>query len=230
MQNRKQGSTSRGHDNSTDLLSDGRKHAPLRIGLTGNIGSGKSTVAALFSELGIPIFNADTIGHELLKSDPGIRSRVVEFFGDQVVVDGTINREKLGKIVFGSGEKRKKLESILHPAIMSAIANRIGEGADTRYAVIEVPLLYEAQLSEHFDYVILVKADRKSAVARASAKLGIGKQDVMKRLNAQIPQSEKEKLADFTIANDSSIEDLKSKVEFLHNIISSIASAPTGNE
>jgi dephospho-CoA kinase len=198
--------------------------APLRIGLTGNIGSGKSTAALIFAELGAATFDTDKIGHELLQSDPHIQSRIVETFGNQIIVSGLISRQKLGKIVFGNPEKRKKLESILHPAIMSAINQRLKANAGVRYAVVEVPLLYEARLSGDFDYVILVKADRDSAVGRASTNLGISKEEVLKRLEAQIPQLEKEKLADFVIANDGTRDDLKDKIGLLHTIISSLSS------
>ncbi len=198
---------------------------PLKIGLTGNIGSGKSTAALLFSELGAMTFDTDSVGHELLESDPNIVSGIVAAFGKNVVRNGLISREILGRIVFSNPEKREKLESILHPAIMSAIDRRLNQSDVCTYAVIEVPLLYEASLSGYFDYVILVKAEERSAIARASAKLGISEEDVLKRLNAQIPQSVKEKLADFTVANDGSTEDLKKKVVLLHAVLSSLGSA-----
>lgn len=200
------------------------KRAPLAVGLTGNIGSGKSTVAALFRELGVPTFDTDKIGHELLESNPAVRSKIGKTFGSEVVEHGPVDRRKLGAIAFGSPEKRRKLESILHPAIMSAVSERIARLGDRDYAVVEVPLLYEARLADRFDYVILVKAYKEIAVARASANLGIGKDEVLKRLDAQIPQSEKEKLADFVIANNGSKEDLKRRVMLLHSVVSSLAS------
>ncbi len=199
-----------------------RSPAPLKVGLTGNIGSGKSTAAEAFSKLGVPTFDTDKIGHELLEGDPDIRKRIEEAFGNQVFSDDLIDRRKLAQVVFASSEKKRKLESILHPAIMSTVNERLRSCSDRSYAIIEVPLLYEAKLSGEFEYVILVKSEEKNAVERASLKLGISKEAVQKRLETQIAQSEKEKLADFVIANDGTREDLRNRVELLHAIISSL--------
>lgn len=198
---------------------------PVAVALTGNIGSGKSTAAKLFAEFGVHTFDTDKIGHELLESDPDVRSKIAKIFGNVVVEGGRVDRHRLGETVFGDPEKREKLENILHPAIMSTVADRITNLADRGYAVVEVPLLYEARLADKFDYVILVKADEKTAVARASLNLGIGKNEVVKRLRAQIPQSEKEKLADFVIANNGTENDLRERVRLLHAVISSLVSA-----
>ena len=204
--------------------SAGIKRGPLAVGLTGNIGSGKSTAARLFVELGVPTFDTDKIGHELLESDPDVRKNISQAFGNEVVENGPVDRHRLGEVVFGDPVKRKKLESILHPAIMASARSRILEYADRSYAIVEVPLLYEAKLAGKFDYVILVKADEDKAVERASANLGIGKGEVKKRLDTQIPQSEKEKLADFVIANNGTEEELRQKVHLLHSVLSSLAS------
>ncbi len=195
---------------------------PMGVAVTGNIGSGKSTAVRFFSELGVPTFDTDRIGHELLESDSRIRAAIVKIFGDAILTGGQIDRRKLGELAFMSEEKRLKLESVLHPAIMAAVAERARNFADRRYIVVEVPLLYEAELADRFDYVVLVKADEKTAVARASMKLGIEREKVLERLVAQIPQSEKEKLADFVIANNGSQEDLRTKVLLLHSVISSL--------
>ncbi len=198
------------------------KRAPLAVGLTGNIGSGKSTAARLFSELGVPVFDTDRIGHELLESDPGVRKKIAEAFGSKVVENGPVDRRRLGEVVFGNPAKRRKLEGILHPAIMAAARERVSQQKVRSYAIVEVPLLYEASLAGEFDYVILVKTDEEKAVGRASVNLGIGKDEVKKRLDAQIPQSEKEKLADFVVANNGTEDDLRMKVHLLHSVLSSL--------
>lgn len=203
-------------------ISGEKSPVPLKVGLTGNIGSGKSTAASLFSELGVPTFDTDSIGHELLESDPRIRSEVVKAFGKRIITGGLIDRHSLGEIVFGDPRKKEKLESILHPAIMSSVDERLRQYSGRSYAIVEVPLLYEAELSGEFDYVILVKAEERNAVERAASKLGISKDAVVKRLTTQIAQSEKEKLADFVIANNGTQTDLKIKVELLHSVISSL--------
>ncbi len=195
---------------------------PLKVGLTGNIGSGKSTAVRFFQELGVPTFDTDSIGHALLDSDRNVQRRIVDTFGNRVIEDGIISRRKLGQIVFADHDKRRKLESILHPAIISAVESRISALGSHHYALVEVPLLYEAELSHHFDYVILVKSEKERAVARASSRLGLTRDEVLKRLDSQIPQTEKEKLADFVVANDGTEEDLRSRVNILHAIISTL--------
>lgn len=200
-----------------------KEQSPLVVGLTGNIGSGKSAAARLFSELGVPTFDTDEIGHELLEFDSRVRVRITKDFGKGIVDAGRVDRRKLGELVFGNPPKRRKLEGILHPAIMTAVRDRVLQQVTHGYAIVEVPLLYEAKLASEFDYVILVKAEKETAVARASANLGIDRKEVMKRLATQISQSEKEKLADFAIANNGTLDDLRARVQLLHSVISSLS-------
>lgn len=195
---------------------------PLIVGLTGNIGSGKSTAAKAFSRLGVPTFDADKVGHELLESDTNVRKKILLTFGNEVLVDGKISRRVLGQIVFADESKRAVLEGILHPAIMKTITERASSFKDSRYVIMEVPLLYEAELTENFDYIILVKAKKDASIQRAAEKLGISREEVLKRLATQIPQTEKEKLADFVISNDGSLSELNQRVNLLHGILTSI--------
>ncbi|MCL5267688.1 MAG: dephospho-CoA kinase [Bacteroidetes bacterium] len=198
------------------------KDLPLIVGLTGNIGSGKSTVAKAFSQLGVPTFDADKVGHELLDSDTNVRKKILSIFGKEVIVDGKISRRRLGQIIFADASKKAALEGILHPAIMKTIAERAARFKDSRYVIMEVPLLYEAELTENFDYIILVKAKKNIAVQRAAENLEISREEVLRRLATQIPQTDKEKLADFVISNDSSLAELNERVELLHGILTSI--------
>lgn len=196
---------------------------PLRIGLTGNIGSGKSTATRFFAELGVPVFDADSIAHELLESNEQVRSSIVKLLGQKVLVDHKIDRKVIGKIVFENLAKKAALEKILHPKLMEDLENRIMNFPTESYIVFEAPLLYEAELEDRFDFVILIKADKNTAVKRAAAKLGIGVPEAAKRLNSQIPQSEKEKVADFIVSNNDSVDELRKRVQLLHSILSSLA-------
>jgi len=195
----------------------------LRIGLTGNIGSGKSAVARLFAEHGVPTFDADHVGHALLDSDDEIKEKVLKTFGEKILIDRKINRPALAKIVFDDPRKRARLEQILHPAISETINERIMDLPNVRYAVVEGALLFEAGIEKNFDYIILVKADRKIAIDRAVRNLNLTKSEVTKRMNTQIPQNEKEKLADFVIVNNGTVEELRHRVNLLHSIILSLS-------
>jgi dephospho-CoA kinase len=195
---------------------------PLKVGLTGNIGSGKSTATRFFADLGIPVFDADSIGHELLESEE-IKYKIVKLLGERVLTDHKIDRRSVSKIIFDNPTKRAALENILHPAIMTEIENRITSFCSNPYVVVEASLIYEAKLEERFDYIILVKAKKNIAVERAVNKLGLDRAEVLKRMHSQISQNEKEKFADFVIANDGSPEDLKKRVQFLHSILLSLA-------
>ncbi len=210
----------------TGKRSPAKARTPLVVGITGNIGSGKSTAAKLFARLGVPTFDTDKVGHELLESDRDIIARVAKTFGNSVVPGGTVDRRALGKLVFADTEKRSLLEGIMHPAIMSAVSKKARGSSDSEYVIVEVPLLYEAELADKFDYVVLVKADEEAAVGRAASNLGIGKDEVTERLRTQIPQSEKEKLADFVIANNGTLGDLEKKVTLLHSVLLSLGHNP----
>ena len=200
----------------------------LKIGLTGNIGSGKSTAARLFAELGVPTFDADHIGHALLESDENVKKKVLAIFGDDILVDHKISRPILGKLVFADSKKRARLEQILHPAIIDCVNERLTDLPNVDYAVVEGALIYEAGLEETFDHIMLVEADKKVSVNRAAKNLGMKKSDVMKRMDAQIPQARKAKLADFIVVNNGTIEDLKHRVILLHSIILSLSKQPLG--
>lgn len=198
----------------------------LRIGLTGNIGSGKSTVARLFAELGVPTFDADHIGHALFDSDEEVKKKVIKIFGEKILVDQKISRPDVGKIVFEDSKKRTQLEQILHPAILKTINERIIDLPGlpkVHYCIVEGALIYEAGFEEAFDYIILVTADKKIAIDRAAKNLNMKKADVIKRMNAQVPQTKKEKLADFVIVNNGTMEEIKYRVNLIHSIILSLS-------
>lgn len=183
----------------------------------------------MFSELGVPTFDADKIGHALLESDEEIKTKIVETFGNRILVGHKISRKDLGEIVFANSRKKTQLESILHPAIINALNKNISNLINFSYAVVEAALIYEAELEGDFDYIILVKADRSIAVERAAKSHGIKREDMAKRLRTQISQSEKEKLADFVIANNGSLEELRNRVHLLHSVILSVAKQPAGS-
>jgi len=199
------------------------KGGPLKVGLTGNIGSGKSTATRFFAEFGVPVFDADSISHELTESNEEVKSRIVKLLGKEVLVDNKIDRKVIAKIVFSNLAKKTALENILHPVLMEDLENRIMNFPASSYIIFEAPLLYEARLEDRFNYIILIKADRNIAAQRAAEKLGIKIGDVFNRLKSQISQNEKERVADFVVSNNGSMEELKKRIHLLHLVLSSLS-------
>lgn len=195
----------------------------LKVGLTGNIGSGKSTAAKFFAELGVPVFDADKIGHELLERNTKIQRLITREFGREIMENGHISRQKLSTIVFNDPVKLAVLEEILHPEIIKELSLKAMAFPDRPYSIAEAALIYEARLSNKFDYIIVVVADKEIAIKRAAQNLRKPVEEIEKRMRTQIPQHEKEKLADFVIVNNGSIQSLKSKVQLIHNILLSLA-------
>ena len=185
------------------------------VGLTGGIGSGKSTVAAILAELGAHVIDADKIGHEVYRpGTEGFRA-VSEAFGAGVVgADGTIDRRALGAIVFADEAARMRLNALVHPLIGREIARRIDAArAEERPIVIEAALLLEAGWRPLIDVVWLVSVPRETAIARLMASRGLTRVEVERRLDAQMTDAARRPLADVVIENDGSPEVLRTQVE-----------------
>lgn len=188
----------------------------LIVGLTGGIASGKSTVAKMFSEEGGYVIDADIISREVVI--PGKRGwqEVVNFFGPDVLNrDDTINRKKLGDIVFSDPEKRKKLEEILHPKIYKEQTRKIGEilKRDSRAIVIvDVPLLIEVNKHKSFDRVILVYVSPQTQLERLMKRDGLSLRDAHRRISAQMPIESKVKYAHYVINNEGSLKKTQERV------------------
>ena len=184
------------------------------IGLTGGIGSGKSTVAKYLAELGAVIIDADRIGHEVLESDSKARQQVVSAFGQQILTpDGQIDRKKLGRVVFKSHKALSRLNLIMHPRIYQAVKSRLEnyrqQGADV--VVIEAPLLIEASWATLVDEVWVTTAPQATVLKRLE-KMGLSHNEAMSRIRSQLPARERVKLADVVINTDCSPDELKAKV------------------
>jgi len=184
------------------------------IGLTGGIGSGKSTVAKYLAELGAVIIDADRIGHEVLESDSKARQQVVSAFGQQILTpDGQIDRKKLGRVVFKSHKALSRLNRIMHPRIYQAVKSRLEnyrqQGADV--VVIEAPLLIEASWATLVDEVWVTTAPQATVLKRLE-KMGLSHNEAMSRIRSQLPARERVKLADVVINTDCSPDELKAKV------------------
>ncbi|HEX8752505.1 MAG TPA: dephospho-CoA kinase [Solirubrobacterales bacterium] len=186
--------------------------APLTIGLTGGIAAGKSEALKAFGRLGAATLSSDAVVHELLDSEP-LRGRLVERWGPEVVEDGSVNRARIGQIVFADPDQLSWLESQIHPLVGERTAEWLRAlPAETEVAVVEVPLLFEVGRDDVFDTTVaIVTADevrRRRAEARGHAL-------VDEREALQLTQAEKAERADHVVVNDGSVEDLEEALSAL---------------
>jgi dephospho-CoA kinase len=187
----------------------------LTIGLTGGIASGKSTVAKMLLELGIPVIDADQIAREAVEIGEEAYWQIVEKFGEEILQDDkTIDRAKLGAIVFNDEEKRKVLNSIVHPAVRKKMLEQkeqyIKSGAKT--VVLDIPLLFESKLTYLVDKVMVVFVDEHTQLERLMERNGFSKEEAEVRIRAQMPLREKITKADAVIDNNGSIEKTKEQL------------------
>jgi len=185
----------------------------LKVGLTGSIGTGKSTASKLFKELGAYTISADEIVHDLFKEE-NVKGEIRENFGDVFDSDGNVDRKKLASIVFSNKDKKYILEQIIHPKVRKKIENEIKniEKVDKNAIVIvEVPLLIETGSYKDYDLVIVVYSPKEKQIERLISK-GFSEEEAIKRINSQISIEQKLKYADIVIDNSSDIENLKKEV------------------
>lgn len=175
------------------------------VGLTGSFGSGKTTVARIFSLEGAQVVDADAIAHSLYIPRTAAYRAIVNTFGKTILTrDARIDRRKLAGIVFGKKSLLKKLNAIMHPAIIKIIKKKVS-GARRGVIVLDAPLLLEAGLKDLVDKLIVVKITRDRQITRTRKKTKLTKTEIIKRIAQQIPLKEKLRAADFIIDNNGSV-------------------------
>ncbi len=185
---------------------------PLTIGLTGGIAAGKSTALAAFEKLGAATISSDAVVHELLDSEPML-GRLRDLWGDEVVVEGRVDRTKIGEIVFADPDALKWLEAQIHPLVGERIGLWLSSlPLDTEIAVVEVPLLFEGEMAPVFDTTVAVVAADELRRERAEAR---GHALVGEREARQLTQEEKAARAEHVIGNDGTLEDLEQRLSAL---------------
>ncbi len=185
------------------------------IGLTGGIGSGKSTVSQLLIELGAVVIDTDKVGHGAFQPGSSAWRQVVSAFGKQVVAPGgEIDRKKLGEIVFGNPQARLKLEQIMHPAIYEIVTAQIEEyrRQGVTIVVLEVPLLVEAGWTSFVDEVWVTTAPENTVLRRLEERTGMTAQESLARIRSQLTPEERLKNADVVIDTDCTLAELKVKI------------------
>ena len=173
----------------------------LRIGLTGGIGSGKSTVASIFEILGVPVYYADESAKRLMNEDEDLIKSIKAVFGENSYHNGKLNREYISSIVFSNKTKLDELNAIVHPATINDAAKWMNK-QNTNYAIKEAALIFESHSQQHLDYVIGVSAPLDLRLSRVAARDNITIEDIKKRMEKQMNEEDKISLCDFVIFND----------------------------
>jgi dephospho-CoA kinase len=192
----------------------------LRVGLTGNIASGKSSAALFFAELGAHVIDADRVAHLLLKSGTPVYRKIVDAFGERILSStGEIDRRMLGRIVFADADKRLLLNTLTHPAVKTEILRRMGEleqSALRGIIIVDAALMIETGGYKMFHRIIVVTCDPAHQVSRLITRDGLTEEEARARIASQMPMEEKLKLANYAIDASRTLEHTREQVEAIY--------------
>ena len=184
----------------------------LKVAITGNIASGKTNVQYLIESYGYSVLDTDFVAHELLDNNPEIME---SFKNYDILENGNISREKLGKLVFANENLLEKLNSIIHPLVRQRIEDFFAENSEKNMVFVSIPLLFEAGMEDMFDKIVLVSAPEDIRLERLMKRNGYTREYALQRIKAQMPESEKYKCVDEVIRNDDLFEYLMDEVATL---------------
>ena len=173
----------------------------VRVGLTGGIGSGKSTVAQIFEVLGIPVYYADFEAKRLMNEDTHLRASIKGIFGEQAYVNNTLNRKYISSVVFSDAAKLEQLNAIVHPATKKDAETWMNRQT-TPYALHEAALIFEAKVSDRLDYVIGVSSPVELRIKRAMERDHVTREEILERMKQQLEEETKMSKCDFVLTND----------------------------
>lgn len=200
----------------------------LKIGITGGIGTGKTTVCKIFETLGIPVFYADEESKKILFHDSDVNEELRKFFGKEIFTEGIPDRRKIASIVFSDRTKLEQLNAILHPAVIRKSEEWFHEQKHTPYAIKEAALIFEVGGERNLDKVIVISSPEQIAIKRIVKRDGVSNEEVKSRIRNQLPQETKEGKADFIIMNDEQ-QMLIPQVMDIHNrLLELVDSASSG--
>ena len=195
----------------------------LKIGITGGIGSGKTEFCNIIKRDGYPVLHADEIAKNLMVYDLDVRGKIIAAFGTESYKDDVLQREFLSSVVFPDAEKLAELNSIVHPAVIRETAVQMDKLLEQLDLVFyEAALIFEANMDNLFDYIILLTAADKNKIDRIARRDKVSEDSIRLRMKNQMSDAVKKEKADLIIENDGSIEDLQSKVKFALSILSTI--------
>ncbi len=191
----------------------------LKIGITGGIGCGKSQVCRLLEKHGIPIIRADLVAREIINTDAEIIAQIKREFGeDAYLPTGELNRKRVAEIIFNDEDAKRKMNHIVHPRVVQFQQDeleRLEKSGEYKIAGVEAALIYEAGAEKQFDVMVVVVAFEETVVQRLMKRDNLSRAEIVKRIRAQMPLSEKIKRADIVIHNDGSLDELNHEVNRL---------------
>ena len=201
----------------------------LRIGLTGGIGSGKSTVAALLAMRGVPVIDTDEIAHRLSEPGQAAFDEIARTFGQDILdKNRRIDRDRLRERVFDNPDERRRLETILHPRIRAAVGEKLAE-IEAPYCVIVVPLLLESGFTDLADRILVVDVMESVQIQRAATRSGLSEPETRKIMAAQVNRAQRLQQANDVIDNNADRKHLEAEVERLHQWYLSLATTRKKN-
>lgn len=197
----------------------------IKLGITGGIGSGKSTVSALFKLHGIPVYNADEESKKLNNTSPHIREQLISHFGEDLYVNNELDKKKFADIIFSDSEKLELANSIIHPEVLKHFTDWCSQNSEHRIVAMEAAILFESGFHKYLDKVVTVYSPLKDRIARVSLRDKVPPEMVEERIKHQMPEREKIGMAEYVIVNDyenSLIEQVENLIDdIFHSSISS---------
>ena len=188
------------------------------IGVTGGLGSGKSTACKFFAEKGAYIFDADVVAKEILLSNKELQNRISDEYGAGILQDGKIDFHKLAKVAFLSEDNQTILNDLVHPLVIEDFEKKTVEMDNkTELFVVDAPLIFESGLDSRLDHTVLIYTKLKHRLERAIRKGRLSRDDILRRIDLQMPEEEKRGLASYIVLNNGSEEDLRAEIYKLYD-------------
>lgn len=196
----------------------------LKVAVTGGIGSGKSSLCTVFLNHGYTVLSSDLVAKEVMTGNAGVKKQIIKCFGAESYISDKLNIPFLAKEVFSDPEKTNQINAIVHPATTLEVGKRMEkEFLKKDIVFVESALIYEAKIHKNFDYVILAYSEDQDKISRVTKRDKVTPDSVIARINNQIPDEKKKARADFIIKNDSTLDELYKRGEFILKIIEDIS-------
>jgi len=190
----------------------------VTLGITGGLGAGKSTACQRLKERGAIIFDADSVAKEILLTVPEVQEQISDVFGINIKNNTNLDLGKLANIAFSNEENQTALNNIIHPRVIEAFEKKRAEIKDQDgLLVIDAPLIFESGLDSHLDHTVLIYSTYKIRIARAIRRGNLSREQILKRIELQMPEEEKRELASIVIENNGTVERLYEEIDKLYN-------------